>query len=123
MHLCAMHSQCLPKTVQGSRKGEEEHTHRHTLKAHVEEERTRARSTYAEKEVVERIKERRNGGRTIEESGGEEKSTPDARNRNFASTPGVRVLPRGVKLAFKFFGEFEAKIPKILLTPKFQFRR
>ena len=50
---------------QGSRKGEEEHTHRHTLKAHVEEERTRARSTYAEKEVVERIKERRNGGRTI----------------------------------------------------------
>jgi len=30
------------------------------LKAHVEEERTRTRSTYAEKEVVERIKERRN---------------------------------------------------------------
>ena len=50
---------------QGSRKGEEEHTHRHTLKAHVEEERTRARSTYAEKEAVERIKERRNGGRAI----------------------------------------------------------
>jgi len=36
------------------------------LKAHVEEERTRARSTYAEKEGVERIKERRNdGGRAI----------------------------------------------------------
>jgi len=33
---------------QGSRKGEEEQTQRHTLKAHVEEERTRARSTYAE---------------------------------------------------------------------------
>jgi len=32
------------------RKGEEEHTHRHTLKAHVEEEWTRARSTYAEKD-------------------------------------------------------------------------
>jgi len=37
------------------------------LKAHVEEGRTRARSTYAEKEVVERIKERRNGGRAIGE--------------------------------------------------------
>jgi len=35
------------------------------LKAHVEEERTRARSTYAEKEGVERIKERRNDGRAI----------------------------------------------------------
>jgi len=35
------------------------------LKAHVEEERTRARSTYAEKEGVERIKERRNAGRAI----------------------------------------------------------
>jgi len=35
------------------------------LKAHVEEERTRAFSTYAEKEGVKRIKERRNGGRTI----------------------------------------------------------
>jgi len=51
--------------VQGSRKGEEEQTHRHTLKAHVEEERTRARSTYAEKEGVERIKERRNAGWAI----------------------------------------------------------
>jgi len=35
------------------------------LKAHVEEERTRTRSTYAEKEGVERIKERRNAGRAI----------------------------------------------------------
>jgi len=35
------------------------------LKAHVEEEWTRARSTYVEKEGVERIKERRNGGRAI----------------------------------------------------------
>jgi len=35
------------------------------LKAHVEEELTRARSTYAEKEGVERIKERRNTGRLI----------------------------------------------------------
>jgi len=50
---------------QGSKKGEEEHTHRHTLKAHVKEERTRARSTHAEKEGVERIKERRNAGRVI----------------------------------------------------------
>jgi len=32
------------------------------VKAHIEEERTRVRSTYAEKEGVERIKERRNGG-------------------------------------------------------------
>ena len=32
------------------------------MKAHIEEERTRVRSTYAEKEGVERIKERRNGG-------------------------------------------------------------
>ena len=50
---------------QGTRKEEEEHTHRHILKAHVEEERTRAFSTYAEKEGVKRIKERRNGGRVI----------------------------------------------------------
>jgi len=35
------------------------------LKAHAEEELTRARSTYGEKEGVERIKERRNGGRVI----------------------------------------------------------
>ena len=35
------------------------------MKAHVEEERTRSRSTYAEKEAVERIKERRNGARVI----------------------------------------------------------
>jgi len=62
----------IPKTPrsqvlapQGSRKGEEEHTHIHTLKTHVKEERTRARSTYAEKEGVQRIKERRNAGRAI----------------------------------------------------------
>jgi len=35
------------------------------LKAHVEEERTRSRSTYAEKEGVERIEQRRNAGRVI----------------------------------------------------------
>jgi len=35
------------------------------LKAHVEEELTRARNTYAGKEGVERVKERRNGGRVI----------------------------------------------------------
>ena len=35
------------------------------MKDHVEEERTRARSAYAEKEGVERIKERRNTGRVI----------------------------------------------------------
>jgi len=35
------------------------------LKAQVEEEQTRARSTYAEKEGVERIKDRRNAGRAI----------------------------------------------------------
>jgi len=36
--------------------------HRHTVKAHVEEDRTGSRLTYAEKEEVERSKERRNGG-------------------------------------------------------------
>jgi len=35
------------------------------LKAHVEGEQTQTRSTYAEKEGVERIRERRNGGRVI----------------------------------------------------------
>ena len=35
------------------------------MKAHVKEERTRARSMYAEKVGVETIKERRNGGRAI----------------------------------------------------------
>jgi len=44
------------------------------LKAHVEEERTRARSTYAEKEEVERIKERRNAGRVIGGRGKMERS-------------------------------------------------
>ena len=63
----------------GPRKGEEEHTHRHTVKAHVEEDLTGSRLTYAEKEGVERSKERRNGARTIggigiiERSGLEEK--------------------------------------------------
>jgi len=45
---------CEPSLApQGSRKGEEEHAHRQTLQAHVEEERTRARSTYEEEEGVE----------------------------------------------------------------------
>ena len=35
------------------------------MKAYVEEDRTGSRFTYAEKEGVKRIKERRNGGRTI----------------------------------------------------------
>ena len=38
---------------QGPGKGEEEHTHRHTLKAYVEENRTGSGFTYAEKEGVE----------------------------------------------------------------------
>ena len=50
---------------QGPRKGEEKHTHRHTVKAHVQEDRTGSRLTYAEKEGVERSKERRNGWRMI----------------------------------------------------------
>jgi len=56
--------------LQGPRKGEEEHTHRHTLKAYVEENQTESGFTYAEKEGVEGGKERRNGGRVI---GGREK--------------------------------------------------
>jgi hypothetical protein len=40
------------------RKGEEEHTHRHTLKTYVEEDRTGSGYTYAEKEGVEGGKER-----------------------------------------------------------------
>jgi len=51
--------------LQGPRKGEEEHTHRHTLKACVEEDRTGSRFTYAEMEGVEGGKESRNGGRAI----------------------------------------------------------
>jgi len=35
------------------------------LKAHVEEERIRARSRYAEKERVERIEETKNAGKAI----------------------------------------------------------
>ena len=50
---------------QGSRKGEEEHTHRHTFKTYVEEDQTGSGYTYAEKEGVEGGKERRNGGRVI----------------------------------------------------------
>jgi len=42
-----------------------EHTHRHTIKAHVEEDRTGSRLTYAEKERVNRKKERKSGGRAI----------------------------------------------------------
>jgi len=42
---------------QGPRKGEEEHTHRHTVKAHVEEDQTGSIFTYAEKEGVERSKD------------------------------------------------------------------
>ena len=48
--------------LQGPRKGEEERTHRHTLKAYVEEDRTGSRLTYAEKEGVEGGKERKNDG-------------------------------------------------------------
>jgi len=44
---------CLPR----ARKGEEEHTHRHTVKAHVEEDQRGSRLTYAEKEVVQTSKE------------------------------------------------------------------
>ena len=50
---------------QGPRKGEEQHTHRHTMKAHVEEDHTGSRFAYPQKEGVERSKERRNGGRAI----------------------------------------------------------
>ena len=46
-------------------KGEEEQTHRHTVQAHIEENPTGSRLTYAEKEGVERGKKRRNGGRVI----------------------------------------------------------
>ena len=42
-----------------------EHTHRHIVQAHVEEDRTGSQFTYAEKEGVERSKERRNGGKAI----------------------------------------------------------
>jgi len=49
---------------QGPKNGEEEHIHRlrHTGKAHVEKDWTGSRLTYAEKERVERKRERRNGG-------------------------------------------------------------
>jgi len=48
---------------QEPRKREEEHTHRNTLKAYVEKNRTGSGFTYAEKEGVKGGKERRNGGR------------------------------------------------------------
>ena len=53
---------------QGPRRGEEEHTRRHTLQACVEENRTGSGGTYVEKEGVEGGKERRNGGRVMEKS-------------------------------------------------------
>jgi len=49
----------------GSRKREYEHTHRHTLKTYVEEDRPGSGYTYAEKEGVEGDKKRRNGGRMM----------------------------------------------------------
>ena len=51
--------------LQGPRKGGEEQTYRHTLKAHIEEDRTGSKLTYAEKEGVERSQERGNGGRVV----------------------------------------------------------
>jgi len=50
---------------QRPRKGEEEHSHRHTLKAYVKEDWTGSRFTYSEKQGVEGGKKRRNGGRAI----------------------------------------------------------
>jgi len=44
-------------------KGQEEHTLRNTVKAHVDEDRSGSRLTYAKKE--ERSKESSNGGREI----------------------------------------------------------
>ena len=61
---------------QGPRKGGEEHAHRHTVKAHVEEDRTGSRLTYAERESEEekgekaRNGKRATGGRGIMESNG-----------------------------------------------------
>jgi len=59
---------------QGPGKGEEEHTHRHTVKAHVKEDRTGTRPTDAEKEGGGRSKERRNGGRMLGGRGKMERS-------------------------------------------------
>ena len=39
---------------QGPKKREEEHTHKHTVKAHLKQDRTGSRLTYAKKEGVER---------------------------------------------------------------------
>ena len=60
----------------GPRKGEDEHTHRHTLNTYVEENRRGSGFTYVEKEGVEGDKERRNGGRLI---GGRGKKWGEAR--------------------------------------------
>jgi len=60
---------------QGPRKGEEEHTHRHILKAYVEENQTGSGFTYAEKEGVDGGKERRNGGRVMRGRGKMGRST------------------------------------------------
>jgi len=50
--------------LQGPGKGEEEQTYRHTVKAHVEEDLTGSRLTYAEKERVEKARrEEMMGGR------------------------------------------------------------
>ena len=38
---------------QGPKKREEEHTHKHTVKAHLKQDRTGSRLTYAKKEGVE----------------------------------------------------------------------
>jgi len=54
-----------PQAPHRPRKGEQEHTHRQKVEAHVEEDRTESRLTHAEKERVQRKKERRNGGRAI----------------------------------------------------------
>jgi len=59
---------------QGPRKREEDHTRKDTVKAYVEEDRTESRLTCAEKEGVERSKERMNGGRAIEGRGEMERS-------------------------------------------------
>jgi len=46
-------------------KGEEEHTHRYTVKTHAKEDQTGSRLAYLEKKGVEKSKDRRNGGRVI----------------------------------------------------------
>jgi len=51
--------------LQGPGKGNEEQTYRHTAKAHIEEDLTGSRLTYAEKERVGGSKERGNDGWAI----------------------------------------------------------